>query len=83
MVIKDNMVFGIKEESAIVQEKVVGDDELFNMETKKASNRNCEFWLEFENKARFHVAMLEPVEPEKELIPPQDNNETVEKEKHA
>ncbi len=27
--------------------------------------------------------MLEPVEPEKELIPPQDNNEVVQKEKHA
>ncbi len=27
--------------------------------------------------------MLEPVEPEKELIPPQDNDEVVQKEKHA
>ena len=64
------MVFGIKEDSTKVSEKVIGDDELFNLETKKASNRNSEFWLEFENKARFHVAMLEPVEAEKDLIPP-------------
>lgn len=79
VVIKDNMVFGIKEDSTVVNEKVVGDDELLNLEAKKASNRNCEFWLEFENKARLHVAMLEPVAPEKDLIPPQSNSEVREK----
>ena len=49
MVIKDNLVFGIKEDQSKVEDKVEGDDELLNMETKKAGNQNCEFWLEFEN----------------------------------
>ena len=56
-----------------MEEKVSGDDELFNQETKKASNRNCQFWLEFENKSRLHIAMIEPAEAQKELIPPIDN----------
>mmetsp|Transcript_41740 Transcript_41740/g.54972 ORF Transcript_41740/g.54972 Transcript_41740/m.54972 type:complete len:244 (+) Transcript_41740:1193-1924(+) len=73
VIIKDNLVFGIKEDPVVAAEKVAGDDELPNLETRKASNRNCEFWLEFENKARLHIAMLEPVGPEKELIPPQSN----------
>lgn len=67
------MVFGIREDESVVDEKVSGDDELFNLETKKASNRNCQFWLEFENKARLHIAMIEPAEANKELIPPIDN----------
>ena len=36
------------------------------------ANRNCEFWLEFENKTRMHIAMLEPAEPTMAMIPPQD-----------
>ena len=73
VIIKDNMVFGIREDESVVDEKVAGDDELFNLETKKASNRNCQFWLEFENKARLNIAMIEPVEPQKGLIPPINN----------
>lgn len=71
VVIKDNLIFGIKEDAAKVEEKVEGDDELYNMETKKASNLNCEFWLEFENQVRMHINMLEKVEAKAELIPPQ------------
>jgi len=73
VILKDNMVFGIREDESVVEEKVAGDDELFNLETKKASNRNCQFWLEFENKARLSIAMIEPVEAQKELIPPISN----------
>jgi hypothetical protein len=71
VVIKDNFIFGVKEDAAKVEEKVEGDDELYNMETKKASNLNCEFWLEFENQVRMHINMLEKVEAKAELIPPQ------------
>ena len=73
VIIKDNMVFGIKEDETMVKDKVAGEDEIPNLETKKANNRNSEFWLEFENKARLHVAMLEPVEADQSLIPPQSN----------
>ena len=66
-------MFGIKEDPKTVAEKFAGQDELPNLETKKASDRNCEFWLEFENKARLHIAMLDPVAAEKDLIPPQTN----------
>ena len=62
VILKDNMVFGIREDESVVEEKVAGDDELFNLEAKKASNRNCQFWLEFENKARLNISMIEPVE---------------------
>ena len=61
VVVKDNMVFGVKESAETVDEKVTGDDDLANLETKKASNRDCEFWLEFENKTRLHVGIFEPV----------------------
>ena len=69
VIIKDNLVFGIKEDESKVNEKVEGDDELYNLETKKAGNLNCEFWLEFENSTRMHISMLEKVDPIKELIP--------------
>ena len=52
-----------------MDEKVEGDDELLNMESKKAGNLNCEFWLEFENETRMHINMLEKVEPASHLIP--------------
>ena len=71
VIIKDNMVFGIQENEDIVMDKVPGEDELFNQETKRASNRNCRFWLEFENKARLQISMLDPVEPQRDMIPPQ------------
>ena len=77
VVIKDNLVFGIKEDQSRVNEKVEGDDELLNMESKKAGNLNCEFWLEFENETRMHINMLEKVEPMSHLIPLQTQEEEV------
>jgi hypothetical protein len=62
VIIKDNLVFGIREDEATVKEKVPHQDELPNQESKKAGNRNCEFWLEFENKARLHIAMIDQVD---------------------
>lgn len=58
-----------------MKEKVADEDELPNLETKKASKRDCDFWLEFENKARLHISVVEPVEPFQNLIPPQDPSE--------
>ena len=62
VVVKDNMVFGVKEDQKTVDEKVTGDDELLNQEVRKASNRDCEFWLEFENKVRLHVGIFDPAQ---------------------
>ena len=70
VIVKDNLVFGVKESSETVDEKVAGDDELSSMEVRKASNRNCEFWLEFENKARLHVGIFDDVQPNQDIIPP-------------
>ena len=47
------------------------------MESKKAGNLNCEFWLEFENETRMHINMLEKVEPMSHLIPLQTQEEEV------
>ena len=69
LILKDNLVFGIKEDPKTSAAKVAGEDELPNLEAKKTSKRNCEFWMEFENKARLHIAMLEPAQPEKERVP--------------
>ena len=47
VIIKDNLVFGVREDETKVKEKVADEDELPNLETKKASKRDCDFWLEF------------------------------------
>ena len=83
VICKDNLVFGIKEDPDTSAGKVAGEDELPNLEARKASNRDCEFWLEFENKARLHIAMLEPAEPEKDLVPRQSNDEDRQRKKQA
>jgi hypothetical protein len=70
VVVKDNMVFGVKEDQTTVDEKVTGDDELSNQEVRKASNTDCEFWLEFENKVRLHIGILDQVQAQSEIIPP-------------
>ena len=69
LVIKDNFIFGLKESQTDVQEKVFGQDDLINMETKRSAHRNAELWIEFENKTRMHVAMFDSVLPNDALIP--------------
>ena len=52
--------------------------ELPNQETRKVERKSCEFWLEFESKARMHIAMEDPAATQSEsylddikaLIPP-------------
>jgi hypothetical protein len=73
VVVKDNLCFGIRERDDVVQEKAMGDDELVNMDTRKDSDRRCEFWLEFENGVRMHVEMLEEPSINDEVIPVADN----------
>jgi hypothetical protein len=68
-VMKDNLIFGITESQAEIQEKVYGQDELINMETKRSEHRNGELWIEFENKTRMHIVMHEGVEIDEETIP--------------
>lgn len=63
-VCKDNFQFGIRENSKVYNDKVTGEDELLNMDTRKDSDRRCTFWLEFENGVRLHVDMQD--EPETE-----------------
>jgi len=58
VVSKDQLSFGIRERDSIAEEKTLGDDEIVNMDTRKDTDRRCEFWLEFENKVRLHIEML-------------------------
>ena len=67
---KDNMVFGIKETSALVDSKTAIEDTLLNFETKKSTDRRCEFWLEFENGAKMFAEMSDHVDPQFDAIPP-------------
>ena len=62
VVCKDNFSFGIRERSEIFNDKVIGEDELINMDTRKDSDRRCTFWLEFENACRLSVDMLDDPE---------------------
>lgn len=72
-VCKDNFSFGIRERSSVFEDKVLGEDELINMDTRKDSDRRCTFWLEFENACRLSVDMLDDPEIEESLIPVYDN----------
>jgi hypothetical protein len=74
LVVKDNMSFGIKERSTLVNDKVFGQDELTSMETKRSAHRYGEFWLEFENQTRMQVVMVENYETDVELIPANGGN---------
>lgn len=70
LIIKDNFVFGIKETGTQLAEKVAMDDEILNFDTKKTTDRRCEFWLEFDDGVKMSAEMLDPVEPATNLIPP-------------
>lgn len=72
LIIKDNLTFGIKESEQAVENKIEGEDELLNMEVRKAMDRRCELWVQFENGARMHVAMVDEEFPKSNLIPPAD-----------
>jgi hypothetical protein len=46
------------------------DDEILNFDTRKSTDRRCEFWLEFENGVKMQAEMLDSVSVPTELIPP-------------
>ena len=46
------------------------DDEILNFDTRKTTDRRCEFWLEFENGVKMRAEMLDAVVPLAEGIPP-------------
>jgi hypothetical protein len=74
VICKDNFSFGIRERAEVFDEKVLGEDELINMDTRKDSDRRCTFWLEFENNCRFQVEMLDDPAVDEAMIPPYDNS---------
>ena len=44
--------------------KTATEDTLLNFETKKSTDRRCEFWLEFENGAKMFAEMMDYTDPE-------------------
>jgi len=46
------------------------EDEILNFDTRKSTDRRCEFWLEFENGVKLQAEMLDVVSPLSEAIPP-------------
>ena len=48
------------------------DDEILNFDTRKTTDRRCEFWLEFENGVKLRAEMLDMVAPLSEMIPPSE-----------
>lgn len=69
---KDNFVFGLREPKSVIDDKIPMEDHILNLETKRKTDRRCEFWLEFENGVKMFAEMLDPVPPETSLIPPLD-----------
>ena len=48
------------------------DDEILNFDTRKTTDRRCEFWLEFENGVKLRAEMLDMVAPLSDMIPPSE-----------
>lgn len=58
LIIKDNLVFGIKETADKFKEKQsMSDEELMSREAWAQTDRKCAFWLEFENGTKMLVEM--------------------------
>lgn len=58
-IIKDNFIFGLTERTQAFRNKVQGHDGLRNRDAKDKADRNCDFWLLFENGVRLLVEMQE------------------------
>lgn len=44
-----------------LNDKVSQEDSILNFETKKTTDRRCEFWLEFENGTKMFAELVDPV----------------------
>ena len=71
-IVKDNFTFGVRERKDVFDQKVNGEDSLRNRDAKVHQNKNCDFWLTFENGVRLNIEMQEHQEPDMQLIPPND-----------
>jgi hypothetical protein len=70
LVIKDNLTFGLREMlDKFKQKQGYLQDEVLSREAWAHSNRNCVFWLEFENSVKLLVEMQEKQQPHLEEIP--------------
>lgn len=57
IIIKDNLVFGVREKMEHFKEKG-GEEEIFlNRESWAATDRRCEFWMDFENGTKLLIEM--------------------------
>lgn len=63
LIMKDNFIFGLKEQQAKVEDKVSMEDMTMNFETKKIMDRRADFWLQFENGTKMFAEMIDPVAP--------------------
>jgi len=60
MVVKDNLVFGVKESSEKFKgKKGLFEDEVLSREALAQTDRKCVFWLEYENGVKVLVEMAE------------------------
>ena len=71
-IIKDNFTFGVRERKEVFDLKAQGEDSLRNRDAKEKQDRNCDFWLLFENGVRLSIEMQEHQEPAMDLVPRAD-----------
>ena len=71
-IIKDDFTFGVRERKDIFDQKVQNEDCLRNRDAKEKQDRNCDFWLLFENGVRLNIEMQEHQGPNMDLVPRAD-----------
>ena len=71
-IIKDNFTFGVRERKEVFDLKAQNEDCLRNRDAKEKQDRNCDFWLLFENGVRLSIEMQEHQEPAMDLVPRAD-----------
>ena len=65
-----------------MRDKVALEDQILSFETKRSSDRRCEFWLEFENGVKMFAEMLDPAQPQTSLIAPLGDGDAKHTESH-
>jgi hypothetical protein len=68
-ILKDNLMFGVKEQPAKFAGKVQGEDPIRNMDARNKADRYCDFWLLFDNGVRLTVEYQQHQEPDMAEIP--------------
>lgn len=60
VIIKDNLLFGVRESEEAYKNKAGEEEEFLNRDAWATTDRRCEFWVKFENGVKLLVEMDNP-----------------------